>query len=435
MNSEVYDGSSLPPLRLPLFYFAFATLCFALALTGVIRYAQDFTQFYYHPRILALTHLVTLGWISGSILGALFLVFPMSLKLYLRAGRWDYFLFCLYVVGVAGMVSHFWIDRPSGMVWSAACVYVVFLSMAVKVIPALKHARAPGFVKMHLILAFLNILIAGGWGIMLGIHKVHGFLPTSSMPNVISHAHVAAIGWASMMVFGMGYRLLPMFIPGTPSGNRIPWISCTLMEMGLIGLFVSMLAGSSLVFCFAAMIVIGTCLFLIASIRTMLSRKPVPPPEPPKPDFAMLHVAVSFFWFLVASFCGLMLLSLEANEQSLRIAMVYGFLGLVGFLGQIVVGMKPKILSIVSWYYAFRRSGDNSSIPRPVDMPARIVLGISFALWTLAVPILGLGLCMGERLLVLSGGILLLAALVISVLQDAAILRVIWKNGDRKSTP
>jgi hypothetical protein len=29
--------------------------------------------FHYHPRLIALLHLVTLGWISGSILGALYI--------------------------------------------------------------------------------------------------------------------------------------------------------------------------------------------------------------------------------------------------------------------------------------------------------------------------------------------------------------------------
>ena len=37
----------------------------------------------------------------------------------LPARATDYAAWVFYAIGVLGMVSHFWIDSPKGMVWSA----------------------------------------------------------------------------------------------------------------------------------------------------------------------------------------------------------------------------------------------------------------------------------------------------------------------------
>src|SRR5580765_3804509 len=59
--------------------------------------------------------------------------------------------------------------------------------------------------------------------------------------TVCAHAHLAALGWATMMVIGVAYRLLPMTLPAAmPSGPRL-WLSVTLLQTGVTGLFVTLL--------------------------------------------------------------------------------------------------------------------------------------------------------------------------------------------------
>ncbi len=420
---------NLPPLRLPLLYYSFASLCFAFALLGGIRYAQDFTGFYYHPRILALTHLVTLGWITGNILGSLYLVGPMALQMRLPARGIDYAAFWLYVIGVSGMVSHFWLDRPVGMAWSASCVYLALVHMAVRVWRALGASKAPAFVKLHIRLAFANILVAGGWGFVLSIHKAHPFLPTSSSPNIFAHAHLAAVGWATMMVFGVAYRLLPMFLPGEPAKGKLPWISATLLETGAIGLFVTLLIQSAWTTVFGLLVFTGIALFLVSAMRTAGQRKPAPPPVPPQPDFSLLHAPVSFLWLVTAAITGLVLTRLPSTDRTLQLALAYGVIGLVGFLGQIVAGMKPKILSILTWYYVFTETGTTEGLPRPVDMPVREYQIAGFLFWLIGIPLFATGVLFGSRLTIVAGALALLAALVISMLHEFSILRRIKKGG------
>jgi hypothetical protein len=403
---------------------SFATACYALALAGIIFYAQDLTGFYYHPRILALTHLITLGWISGNILGTLYIVGPMAVQVYLPARAYDVTAFIFFSTGVIGMVAHLWQDLPVGMAWSAGCAYLGIVMTGAKVLRAIVHAKSPGFVRFHIFLAFANIFIGGAWGILVAVHKVIVFLPTSSYPNVIAHAHLAAIGWAMMMVFGMAYRLLPMFLPAEPVRGILPWVSGILLETGVLGFFFStLLERSSLRWLSAILMTAGIVMFFRSAIRIAMRRKPAPPPEIPRPDFSMLHAPLSFLALVISMILGLMLLAFPQNETSLRWAFAYGALGLVGFLGQIIIGLKPKILSVFTWYHAFSQGG--AAVPRPVDMPVRTFQITVFALWLLGVPLLISGLIRASFFTIQAGAILLLAALVLATIHEYTILRII----------
>ncbi|HSP06225.1 MAG TPA: hypothetical protein VLR94_03565, partial [Acidobacteriota bacterium] len=108
----------------------------------------------------------------------------------------------------------------------------------------------------------------------------------------------------------------------------------------------------------------------------------------------------------------------------------YGFVGLVGFLSQIVIAMKPKIFSILAWYYAFTEFGPGSDfkVPRPVDMPVRTFQIFTLALWIAGVPLFAAGILMQMPPVIAAGSVSLLSALVISAIHDWMILKLIRKK-------
>src|SRR6476660_5745918 len=105
----------LPARFPPLLYFGFAHACLAAAFAATALDPRGVAGFFYHPRMLAVVHLVTLGWIGGSVLGSIHIVGPLALRMPLRATRGDLAGFAAFAVGMLGMVSHFWLDTPNGM--------------------------------------------------------------------------------------------------------------------------------------------------------------------------------------------------------------------------------------------------------------------------------------------------------------------------------
>src|SRR5437016_991560 len=106
------------------------------------------------------------------------------------------------------------------MAWSAATATAGVLYVAGRVLGGIRRASIPVGVKLHIVFACVNLAIAASMGILLGFDKVYHFLPGFVMTNVFAHAHLAAIGWATMMVVGVGYRLLPMTLPSRMPAGR-----------------------------------------------------------------------------------------------------------------------------------------------------------------------------------------------------------------------
>lgn len=414
--------SLLPPRVLPILYLALAHSALLVAFTAVARDPRGVAGFFYHPRMLGIVHLVTLGWITGSILGALFIVAPMALRVSLPA-RWpDYAAFALLAIGVTGMVAHFWIEEYGGMAWSAGTAGCGILISGIRAMGPLRSDRVEPVVRLHIVLAFLNITGAAVMGLLLGIQKVHPFLPGYTLTNVYAHAHLAALGWATMMVVGIAYRLLPMVLPSEmPRGRRL-WASAILLETGAAGLFVTLLIRSRFAAVFAIAAVSGIAIFL-SVVATMIAHPRPRPPAIRTPDPAVLHAAAALLSLVMACALGLWLAIAPASPSTPAVATAYGVLGLVGFLAQMVVAMKGRLLPIFAWYWAFANTGYKGPVPPPHDMPWRPAQLAVVGLWWMGVPVLAWGLAAGAVPAVRAGAWMLLAATALDTVQAGHIVR------------
>jgi hypothetical protein len=162
--------------------------------------------------MVGVVHLITLGWISASILGAIYIVGPLALRMPMRARLADHLAFLLVVGGMAWMIRSVWVDRYAGAAWSGISTAAGIALVAIRVFGNLPRARIPLAVKVHVGLAFVNILGAAAMGVLLGFDKDHHFLPGHGLSNVFAHAISLALGWAGMMVVGTN-RLRPWSCP------------------------------------------------------------------------------------------------------------------------------------------------------------------------------------------------------------------------------
>jgi hypothetical protein len=411
----------LPASGLPLLYFAFAHLCFALAFAALLVRPDLPGAFFHHPRMIAVVHLITLGWISGSILGAFYIVGPLALRMPLRPGWRDRVAFGSFAAGVAGMVAHFWIGEYSGMAWSAVLVTVAVLHVAVRAWSALPRAAVPWPVKLHVALAFANMILAALFGMLTGLNRVYGWLPWSPMSTAFAHAHLAAVGWAVMMVVGLSYRLIPMIVPAeAPKGWSIA-LSAVLLEVGTIGLAVALVSrpGWSPV---AALVIIAGIASFVGHVRRIVKRRLPPPAALPRPDWATWQTHMAFVWLLVATFSGLSLTLPLSSRWLIALGWVYGTAGLIGFLAQIVAGIQGRLLPLYAWYRMLERSG--------MQRPARSVhtlasQGLAKAIlvsWTLGVPLLACGLAAGINWMIAVSSAILLVSVVLNATQAIAIV-------------
>ena len=255
-------SNRLPARVLPLLYLGTAHVSLALAFLFAACWPHAVAGFFYHAWLIGLVHLVTLGWISFSILGTIYIVGPLALQMEMPAHTLDYVAYGLAAIGLSGMVGHLWIQQYAGMAWSAGTVATGVLYMTARIALRVGHARIQPAVKLHIILSCVNFWLAASMGLLIAIDKVAHFLPGFVLSNVFAHAHLAALGWATMMVVGVGYRLLPMIFPSKiPSGLSL-YASVALLEVGVLGLFTTLLFRSAWTIAFGVTIVAGLGVFV-----------------------------------------------------------------------------------------------------------------------------------------------------------------------------
>ena len=411
----------LPASGIPLLYFGFAHLCLAAASAALLVRPDLPAGFFHHPRMIAVVHLVTLGWISGSILGAFYIVAPLALRLPLRPGWRDRVACASFAIGVAGMVSHFWIGEYSGMAWSAALVAGSVLHVAIRAWLGLPRSPVPWPVKLHVALAFANMIGATAFGIVIGLNRIYGWLPWSPMSAAFAHAHVAAIGWAVMMVVGLSYRLIPMIVPAEMPKGASMAASAILLEIGTIGLAVALLTRPGWSPLAAGILIAGLASF-VGQVRQIVTRKLPPPPALPRPDWATWQTHVAFVWLLATVAAGLLLTLPVPAGWMIVLGWVYGTAGIVGFLAQIVVGIQGRLLPLYGWY-RLMEAGNMAPPGRSAHTLAShgLARGI-LASWTVGVPLLMMGLAARIEPMVAAGSALLLTGVSLNAAQMIRIV-------------
>ncbi|HHL39170.1 MAG TPA: hypothetical protein ENJ37_01550 [Deltaproteobacteria bacterium] len=127
--------------------------------------------------------------------------------------------------------------------------------------------------------AMVYLLLA----VLLGIHMS---MAGPGYPWMQIHAHFNLLGWMSMMIFGVGYHILPRF-SGQPLWSvRLSELHLWLANAGLLGMaagwfVLSAGGGKMLLFFFSTVEAVSVALFVVNMFKTI--RAMPAPPMPPKP--------------------------------------------------------------------------------------------------------------------------------------------------------
>ncbi len=243
------------------------------------------------------------------------------------------------------------------------------------------------------------------------------------LSKVYAHAHLAALGWAIiMLVIGIAYRLLPMLLPSAVPGGGTLYVSGILLEIGALGLFWSFLTGSRLLPVFA---LAATAAFIVFLLHVLWMRKNRrrPPAGLRHPDYGVRHAMQAILYGGVSAVIGCTLALLPRSDATLRYAAVYGMIGLIAFLAQMVIGVEARILPI---FFSIRSSLNHDRCGpalNPHAMIDRRLQATIFFCWSLGLPVLAIGLGLSSRLIVGTGAGLLLAGAVLAGINTALVLR------------
>jgi len=317
---------------------ALATISLNLGLLLALLAVDDIETFFYQPRVLAVTHTLTLGWISLTMIGVLYRYVPALTKQAVRRPWLARVQVAAFVIGAHGMVSHFWLGRLNGMAWSAAVVLVSVGLLAVNLLPLLIRAPAHDATVLGIAVALCAFVGVALLGVLYAIDKVHPFLGGSVLSNIAAHAHLAVLGWVTLTICAVSYRMVAAFVlpeAVLPAAARRQVLSLAVVVPGLVA---ALLWRSPAVLPLALLTVASLSWYVAIIWRLLQTRRLAI-------DWSMRHVQAAMGHLGLAVACGLgFVFGVDAGGPTgAHLAVAYGVLALLGWVSNFILGMGSRL--------------------------------------------------------------------------------------------
>jgi hypothetical protein len=343
-------------VALPLTYLGTAATAFVLAASALPGLAPELAGHYYHPRLLALTHVVALGWITLAIFGATYQLVPVVIERPLwseRAARWQ---LSAVIAGVLGMVGHFWTGRWDGLVWAAGLVGAGIFLHVVNVALSLRGLARWTFTARSLALALGGLALTVVLGLTLA--ATHGRLvfPGGPLAAVHAHFHVALLGWIAPMILGVAGRVYPMFFVATDPDGRGAWVQIAGLGLGVPAVVAGLLLDRTALTAPGAVAVACALAAHVGWVGRLVRRG-----KRPRLDWGLRFALTGTAYLLPATGLGLALgFGLAAGP---RVALTYVILGLGGWVSLTIIGMMLKIVPFLVWYRVYAPHAGRRPVP------------------------------------------------------------------------
>lgn len=364
MQQIASQNAPSPGIVIPHFLFGALTW---IAVTALILFSPDaFTQHYFNPKLLSITHLLVLGWVSMMIFGALYQLIPVIMEVKLYSEKLALGSFILLASGSILLAIAFWNFWLGTIMHIAAALLITATSFfVVNVLVTGNKSSKKTIEKRFIQTSVIWLLFTVIAGITMAINLTHAFLTPSHLELLKLHANAGIVGWIIQLIIGVGSRLLPMFLVAHNLNAIKLKIAYFLINTGLvisvICLYVQWYPGIISSVIMIVMGVIAFLSFLLEAYRKRIKKRL---------DIGMKQSALSFLTLTMP--IALIVLFLFGPEQlsflTLQMAIAYGSTLLIGFITLLIMGQTYKTLPFIIWLNVYRNKIGKGKIPFPKEL-------------------------------------------------------------------
>ena len=355
MNSSGLSFEQAPPFDAPLRFFLTAPWFLALAAALLLWQGPEIFASRWLPATLALTHLLTLGFMAQIMLGALLQILPVVVGVVVPHPRLTAALIHIpltlgaLALPVAFLSGHsFWFHPAMGLLGLSFGVALIAIPLA------LWRAPVVSGTVIALRCALIGLLITVGLGLALGGYFGWGLnLPVIALTHL--HAAWGLVGWTALLVAGVAYQVVPMFqiTPPYPAWfvrGFAPLMAALLVvwSVSILGSWetAAMLTSAALAAGLAAFA--GTTFYLLTRRRRKVG------------DATLGYWRISMASLLVGALLWLAMLAIPALASAPQVELLLGILLIFGFTVAVINGMAYKIVPFLAWFHLqaqlFRRA-------------------------------------------------------------------------------
>lgn len=406
--------STSPGVVIPFFAggaLAFVVLCLLLFLSP-----ESLTTHYFNPHLLSIVHTAALGGGTMIIFGASYQLLPVVFERDLFSPSIAVLSWYTLTAGAALLVFSFR-DFHTGWIMTGGGALIVLSALAYTVNVVftacpLKRYSAEG---LFIVTASVWLLVTVGIGLLLAINLSYPFFSKNHLEILKLHAHAGLGGWFLQLVAGVSIRLVPMFLLGKSSKDKLLLRAFILINTGLIlfladGYFYGVSGGRILLYAALTGTGVAGWLVYLCDVYRNRARKRI--------DIQMKHTAVSLFCLVPA----LLTIPLVAFTAGYRWTVLYGALLFMGWITGVILAKTFKTLPFIVWNMRYKDLTGKTAVPSPGDLVSQSLLLWQYRLFVTGVLSLAAGVLLNEIMVIrLSSAVWLL----LSLLYAGNVLRIL----------
>lgn len=396
------------PHKVVLPFYYYATACFIVACVMLLLHTGIFSQHYFHPHTLAITHLMALGWGTMIILGAGYQLLPVLIEAKLDSTPLAKLSFWCTAVGIPLLVGGFYVfDTGLLLKTGGILVNVGVAFYLVNVACSIYESKRYNVHAIFMLIASVWLFSTTVFGLLLVFNFTDQLLPSDSVAYLSVHAHMGLAGWFLMMIAGVASRLIPMFLISKYTSTKLLWLIFSLINGSLIAFILLFSTDQAFLYYLPVGGIFIAILCLIGFMYKAYHQR-IRKRVDKQVSLSLLSVTGFLLPVLLLPFT----VTTLVQTSQIKMVLLYGFICFFGWLTAIILGMTFKTLPFIVWNKVYQ---DNPSAgnPAPADLFSEKLYRLMQAVYLTGFLLFITGIIAGVDVILKGGAVfLLLSALL-----------------------
>jgi hypothetical protein len=406
-------------------HFLIGTLSFFIASVFVLFNYEDLLGYHISGSVLAIVHLLILGWITLIIFGALYQLIPVVMEVKLFSEKLAFITLGSLIIGLFFLIAAFLgykFQLTNNFIVGGSLIIFAILVFVFNSIKSALASKKNSISKYYIVASTVYLLLTVLLGLFIPINLSYNFIAVAHTDFLQTHAVIGLVGWFLMLIIGVASKLMPMFLIVHKTKEKLIKIGFYLLNAGILLIFVStffpQLTGFVNIISFL-LIFSGFVLFLYYNYDIFSHRLRK------KLDIGMKLSAIGLIVFAMSilSFIALYFGNATFGLGVGRLEIISGMLLLYGFFTGLILGQTYKTLPFIIWLYNYQALVGRQKIPLPADLYSEKLAIIHMYTFVVSLVLFLVGLIFTIKIALLGAAI---AMLTTSVVYGINIFKMIF---------
>lgn len=405
--------ANAPSSKIVIPHFVAGGIAFVVVTILLASSTSELLSSYSSNRLIAITHILILGWASMVVFGALYQLIPVVYETSLYSEKLAKITFWMFVISVSSLSYSFWIASFANLLFYSSIL--MFSSLLLFIINL--HLTYRKTNKRNIQSKFINtgiywLALTELLGTIIVFNFRYNFLNDSHLHYLKIHAHFGLIGWFLLLIIGSSSILIPMFmVSHNLKENKLTrayyFINVSLILISMDWLFVH---SQFFIFGYWTLFVVGIFFFLsyVADAYKKRLKK--------KLDIGMKYTVIAISLLILPLLMALFLiLQGETTAFVLRMSTAYGFSILFGVISMLIFGQTYKTLPFIVWLNKYQPFVGKQKTPFPRELYSSTIAKYQFYIYLLSISMLFLGLIIKNEITVQLGSFTLVGVAILNL--------------------